>query len=206
MFSVSAVLTVISMLFMKPLLQFMQTPVDIFEDAYKYIMIICAGIAAQMLYNLLASILRALGNSKVPLYFLILSALLNIILDLVFIIVFHQGAAGAAYATVISQGTSGILCLIYIIKKVPILKMEKEDWRPRGHLLRLQLAVGFPMALQYSITAIGTMMVQTALNMLGSTLVAAFTAASKIEQVVTQAFVALGTHTCHVFCPECGRG
>ena len=80
--SVSAVLTVISMLFMKPLLQFMQTPVDIFEDAYKYIMIICAGIAAQMLYNLLASILRALGNSKVPLYFLILSALLNIILDL----------------------------------------------------------------------------------------------------------------------------
>ena len=191
--SVSAVLTVISMLFMKPLLQFMQTPVDIFEDAYKYIMIICAGIAAQMLYNLLASILRALGNSKVPLYFLILSALLNIILDLVFIIVFHQGAAGAAYATVISQGTSGILCLVYIIKKVPILKMKKADWRPRGHLLRLQLAVGFPMALQYSITAIGTMMVQTALNMLGSTLVAAFTAASKIEQVATQAFVALGT-------------
>lgn len=189
----SLILTVFSMLFMKPLLRFMQTPADIFEDAYAYIMIICAGIAVTMLYNLLSSILRALGNSKVPLYFLVLSALLNILLDLVFIIVFRQGAAGAAYATVISQGSSGILCLIYIIKKVPILKMERDDWRPKGHLLKLQLAVGFPMALQYSITAIGAMMVQTALNMLGSTLVAAFTAASKIEQVVTQAFVALGT-------------
>ncbi len=187
------ILTVISMLFMKPLLYFMQTPADIFEDAYAYIMVICAGIGAQMLYNLLASILRALGNSKIPLYFLILSALLNIVLDLVLILVFGMGAPGAAYATVISQGVSGILCLIYIIKKIPILKMEKDDWRPKGHLLKLQLAVGFPMALQYSITAIGTMMVQTALNILGSTLVAAFTAASKIEQIVTQAFVALGT-------------
>lgn len=190
---VTIIMTVISMLFMKPLLQFMQTPSDIFADAYAYIMVICAGIAAQMLYNLLASILRALGNSKVPLYFLILSALLNIVLDLVFIIVFHMGAAGAAYATVISQGVSGVLCLVYIIKKIPILRLEREDWRPKGHLMRMQLAVGFPMALQYSITAIGTMMVQTSLNILGSTLVAAFTAASKIEQVVTQAYVALGT-------------
>lgn len=190
---VTIIMTVISMLFMKPLLQFMQTPSDIFADAYAYIMVICAGIAAQMLYNLLASILRALGNSRVPLYFLILSALLNIVLDLVFIIVFHMGAAGAAYATVISQGVSGVLCLVYIIKKIPILRLEREDWRPKGHLMRMQLAVGFPMALQYSITAIGTMMVQTSLNILGSTLVAAFTAASKIEQVVTQAYVALGT-------------
>lgn len=190
---VTIILTAASMLFMKPLLRFMQTPADIFEDAYSYIMVICAGIAAQMLYNLLASILRALGNSKIPLYFLILSALLNIVLDLVLIIAFDMGAPGAAYATVISQGVSGLLCLLYIVKKVPILRMEKDDWRPKGHLLKIQFAVGFPMALQYSITAIGTMMVQTALNMLGSTLVAAYTAASKIEQVVSQAFVALGT-------------
>lgn len=191
--TISIILTVASMLFMKPLLHFMQTPADIFDDAYSYIMVICAGIGAQMLYNLLASILRALGNSKVPLYFLILSALLNIVLDLVLIIVFHMGAAGAAYATVISQGVSGILCLVYIIKKIPILKLERDDWRPKSHLLKMQFAVGFPMALQYSITAIGTMMVQTSLNMLGSTLVAAYTAASKIEQLVSQAFVALGT-------------
>lgn len=198
---VSVVLTAVSMLFMKPLLRFMQTPSDIFADAYAYIMIICAGIFAQMLYNLLASILRALGNSKIPLFFLILSALLNIALDLLLIIVFHLGAAGAAYATVIAQGVSGLLCLVYIVKKVPILHLERDDWKPKGHLLRMQLGVGFPMALQYSITAIGTMMVQTSLNLLGSMAVAAFTAASKIEMLTTQLFAAMGT-TMATYCAQ----
>lgn len=189
---ISLLMTVISMVGMKPLLKFMNTPEDIFHDTYLYIMIICAGIFAQVLYNLLASILRALGNSKTPLYFLLFSAVLNIVLDLVLIIVFHLGAPGAAYATVIAQGVSGLLCLIYIIKKVPVLKLEKSDFRPDAHLIRTQLVIGFPMALQYSITAIGTMMVQAALNGLGSLHVAAFTAANKIEQVVTQMYVALG--------------
>ena len=139
------------------------------------------------------SILRALGNSKIPLYFLILAAGLNVVLDLLFIVVFHMGAVGAAYATVISQGVSGMLCLIYIIKKVPVLKMEKDDWKMKGHLVKIQFVVGFPMALQYSITAIGSMMMQSALNILGSVVIAGFTAGSKIEQLVTQAYVALGT-------------
>src|SRR5699024_3785004 len=119
--------------------------------------------------------------------------LLNIVLDLVLIIVFHMGAAGAAVATVISQGVSGLLCLVYIIKKVPMLRMSREDWHPSGMLLKTQIRIGIPMALQYSITAIGTMMVQSSLNILGSTLVAAYTAAGKIEQVVTQAYVAMST-------------
>lgn len=190
---IGLILTASFMILMRPCLHLMNTPSDIYADAYAYIMIISGGILAQMLYNLLASILRALGNSKVPLYFLILSALLNIALDLFFIIVFHMGAAGAAIATIISQGVSGLLCLLYIIKKVPVLHMTREDWHPTGVLLRKQIQIGIPMALQYSITAIGTMMVQSSLNILGSTLVAAFTAASKIEQVVTQAYVALGT-------------
>ncbi len=190
---IGIILTAAFMLFMRPWLVLMNTPEDIFHDAYSYIMIISAGILAQMLYNLLASILRALGNSKVPLYFLILSALLNVVLDLVLIIVFHMGTAGAAIATIISQGVSGLLCLVYIVKAVPVLRMNREDWHPAGALLKTQLRIGVPMALQYSITAIGTMMVQSALNILGSTLVAAFTAASKIEQVVTQAYVAMGT-------------
>ncbi len=190
---VGLILTAAFMLLMKPWLRQMHTPSDIFADAYAYIMIISGGILAQMLYNLLASILRALGNSKIPLYFLILSALLNIVLDLVFIIVFHMGAAGAAIATVISQGVSGVLCFVYIVKKVPMLHMSREDWRPTGFLLKTQIKIGIPMALQYSITAIGTMMVQSSLNILGSTLVAAFTAAGKIEQIVTQAYLALGT-------------
>ena len=197
----SVILTAVGMLGMRPLLTFMQTPDDIFRDAYAYIMVICAGIGAQMLYNLLSSVLRALGNSKVPLYFLILAALLNIVLDMVFIIVFHMGAAGAAWATIVSQGISGLLCLVYIIKAVPVLHLQKEDWKPNLHLLKIQLSVGLPMALQYSITAIGTMMVQTALNLLGSTQVAAFTAASKIEQVVTQAYVAMGT-TMATYCAQ----
>ena len=150
---VSVVMTVISMAFMKPLLILMNTPADIFQDAYKYIMIICAGIFTQVMYNLLAGILRALGNSKTPLYFLLFSAVLNIVLDLVLIIVFRLGAAGAAYATVIAQGVSALLCLVYIIKKVPILKLDRWDFKLDGHLVRQQLAIGFPMALQYSITA-----------------------------------------------------
>ena len=190
---ISIILTIVSMAGMKSLLKLMNTPDDIFHDAYMYIMIICAGIFAQVLYNLLAGILRALGNSKTPLYFLLFSAVLNILLDLLLIIVFHLGAPGAAYATVIAQGVSGILCLIYIIKKVPLLRREKSDFRPNAHLIRTQLSLGFPMALQFSITAIGTMMVQSALNILGSIHVAAFTAANKIEQVISQMYVALGT-------------
>ena len=192
-FLIGLFLTVTFMLFMKPLLHLMHTPSDIFADAYKYIMIVSGGILAQMLYNLLSSILRALGNSKIPLYFLIISALLNIVLDLVLIIVFQMGAPGAAIATVVAQGVSGVLCLIYIMWKIPLLHLKKEDWHVGGQIYAIQLKIGLPMALQYSITAIGTMMVQSALNILGSTLVAAFTAASKIEQVVTQAYVAMGT-------------
>lgn len=190
---VSVLFTVLSMLLMKDVLRWMNTPSDMFGQAYGYIMIICGGIAAQVLYNLLASVLRAIGDSKRPLYFLCLSAVLNIILDLLFIIVFRQGTVGAAYATVISQGISGLLCLIYIVKKVPELHLQKEDWKIDWSLARWQMKIGFPMAFQYSITAIGTIVVQSALNMLGSVAVAGFSAATKIEQIVTQAYVALGT-------------
>ena len=190
---VGALLTMLFMLFMKPLLTLMNTPSDIFKDAYGYIMIISGGILAQMLYNLLSSILRAIGNSKIPLYFLIISALLNILLDLLFIVGFHMGAAGAAVATIIAQGVSGILCLIYIIAKIPVLHLNRNDLHAGKDVYGIQLKIGLPMALQYSITAIGSMMVQSSLNILGSTLVAAFTAAGKIEQVVTQAYVAMGT-------------
>ena len=187
------ILTVISLLGMHRLLVLMNTPDDIFDDAYRYIMIICAGILVQALYNLFACILRALGNSKVPLYFLLFSASMNIILDLVSIIVLKMGVAGAAYATVISQGVSAVLCFIYMVKKVPILHLTREDFHVEGRLIKNQLAVGLPMAFQYSITAIGTTMVQMALNTLGSTYVAAFTAASKCEQMAGQAYIALGS-------------
>ena len=153
---ISVLMTLCSMLMMKQILHLMNTPEDIYQEAYGYIMVICGGIAAQVLYNLLASILRALGDSKVPLYFLILAAFLNIVLDLVFIIVFHMGAAGAALATVISQGASGILCLVYIIKKVPELHLRKEDWKFGRSMAIWQMKIGIPMALQYSICLLYT--------------------------------------------------
>ena len=203
---VGALLTMLFMLFMKPLLTLMNTPSDIFKDAYGYIMIISGGILAQMLYNLLSSILRAIGNSKIPLYFLIISALLNILLDLLFIVGFHMGATGAAVATIVAQGVSGILCLIYIIAKIPVLHLNRNDLHAGKDVYGIQLKIGLPMALQYSITAIGSMMVQSSLNILGSTLVAAFTAAGKIEQVVTQAYVAMGTTMAHYSAQNMGAG
>ena len=198
---VSVILTVLSMVSMSKVLHLMNTPSDMYGEAYGYIMVLCGGIIAQALYNYLASVLRALGDSKRPLYFLVIAALLNIVLDLVFIIIFRLGAAGAAYATVIAQGISGILCLFYIGKMVPALHLHKEDWEMNGSLIGWQLKIGLPMAFQYSITAIGTIVVQSCLNILGSTAAAGFAAASKIEQVFSQAYVALGT-TMATYCAQ----
>lgn len=186
------VMTVISVAGMTGLLRLMRTPEDIFDMARTYIVIICIGMACTILYNLMASILRAVGNSKVPLFFLIVAAVMNIILDLVFVICFHMGVAGAAWATVISQGLSGVLCIFYVMGKVEILKLERRHFSPDFHLMKVEVSVGFPMAIQFSITAVGTIMVQVALNMLGSVAVAAYTAASKVEQLVTQPFAAMG--------------
>ena len=203
---VSVLVTAVSVIFMHPLLDLMQTPADIYDDAYAYIIVIMWGLAAQMLYNLLSALLRAIGNSKMPLYFLILAAVLNVILDLVFIINFKMGTAGAAYATVISQGVSGLLCLLYIVKAVPIFRLSRRDMVMDGKMMAEQLKVGLPMALQFSVTAIGSIMVQTSLNMLGSTLVAAYTAAGKIEQILTQAYVALGTAMANYSAQNVGAG
>ncbi len=186
------IVTIISVVFMDDLLHLMNTPADIYTDARTYILIICYGIFAIVLYNMSAGILRALGNSKAPLYFLIISAVLNIVLDIVFIKFFELGVSGAAWATVISQGVSGVLCVAFMIKKVPLLHLKLEHFRLRKRVVKIQLRIGIPMALQFSITAVGTIVVQSVLNMLGSMAVAAYTAASKLEQLVSQPFFAMG--------------
>lgn len=198
---VTLVGTVLSVVFMSGLLRLMNTPEEIFADALEYITIICMGFAAVILYNMMASILRAIGDSRTPLYFLVLAAGLNVVLDLVFIINFGWGVAGAAWATVISQGVSGILCVIYVIKKVPLLHINREHCRLDGQVVRIQLKIGLPMALQFSITAIGAIIVQSVLNMLGAFAVAAYTAACKVEQLVTQPFVAIGV-TMATYCAQ----
>lgn len=188
---ISVTITIVSMWGMKWLLPFMNTPKDIFADAYSYIMVICAGIAAQVLYNLLSGVLRALGNSKIPLYFLVFASFLNIFLDLLFIVILRMGVTGAAYATITSQGVSGVLCLIYIIKKVPILHLSKDDWKLSRSLVKTQLGMGIPMGFQFSIVAIGAMIMQSSLNMFGAPAIAGVTTANKIEGIVSQAYGAL---------------
>ena len=189
---ISVIMTAVSMVGMHSLLTLMHTPEDIFQDAYTYIMIISAGIIATIFYNLFSSYLRAVGNSKIPLVFLVFSAALNVILDLVLIINFKMGVAGAALATIISQGVSAILCLVYIYIRMPSLAPNRRHWTLDGQESRNQLAMGIPMALQFAITASGTMVMQSAINLFGSVAVASFTAASKVQNLVTQGMMAMG--------------
>ena len=188
----TVVLTLVCCLLSRQILVWMQTPDNIIDGAYSYIFFVFAGIPATYLYNTLAGIIRALGDSKTPVYFLILSSLLNIALDLLFIVQIGTGTAGAAYATVISQAVSGILCLIYMKKKFEILHMHHEETRISGRHIYILCKMGVPMGLQYSITAIGSVVIQTAINSLGSIAVASVTAGQKIGMFFCCPFDALG--------------
>ena len=188
----TAAITIIFLYLMHPILSLMNTPEDIYNDAYAYISTICAGSICLIAYNLLASSLRAIGNSKTPLYFLVFSALLNICLDLLFIVAFHLGTFGAALATDVSQAVSAILCMIYIVKNVPVLRPKKKDWRLNGTYSKLQLNIGIPMALQFGITASGTMVMQSAINIYGSVAVTGFTAAGKVTNLMTAGMPSIG--------------
>lgn len=189
---VGGLLTLATTLGTRQFLIWMRTPEDIFQDAYNYIWTLFAGILVIFLYNLLSGIMRALGDSRTPLYFLILASILNVFLDLFFIIVLKSGAVGAAIATVIAQFVSGLLCLFYMKKKFPILKMKADDWKLSSfHISRL-LGMGIPMGLQFSITAIGSTLLQSAVNSLGSSIVAATTAGAKVSALFTQPLETLG--------------
>lgn len=178
------IMTPLMMIFTRQILVLMRTPEDILDGAYIYIVTVFAGTPLIFLYNLVASVIRALGDSKTPLYFLILASVLNVILDIVSIRVFHMGVQGPALATVFSQGLSGILCLVYMRRKFPILRMQPQDMKLRMRLMGQLFGMGAPMGLQYSITAIGSVVLQSAVNTLGSTAVAAVTAGSRLTTLV----------------------
>ena len=189
----SVVLTISTVALTRPMMQLMQTPDDIIDGAVIYIGWIFAGIPFIFLYNMVAAIMRALGDSKTPLYFLILTSALNIGLDLLFIVPFHFGVLGAALATDISQVISGVLSFIYLRRKFDVLKMEKDDLVfSKKASIRL-LGIGVPMGLQCSITAIGSVIMQWAVNVLGSTAVAAVTAAGKTQGLLTVPMESVGT-------------
>lgn len=186
------IITVIALILKRPLLDLMNTPKNIFKDANTYITIIYIGISTQIAYNMAAGILRALGDSKTPLYFLIISSIINIILDLVFIVKFKLGVAGAAYATNISQGLSAMLCLIYSYRKYQVLRLKKEDFKVEKDYYKTHLKIAIPMGLQFSVTGVGIIIVQGAVNVFGSNVIASYTAASKVLQLVMQPLISFG--------------
>ena len=188
----AAVMTTIVGFLCMDILQWMNTPEDIIQGAYDYIFIIFLGIPVTYLYNILAGIIRSLGDSKTPVYFLLLSSLMNIALDFFTILVLGMGVSGPALATVISQGISAVLCLIYMIRHYPILHMKQDEWKPDRRMLRTLCGMGIPMGLQYSITAIGSVVLQTAVNSLGSMAVAAVSTGSKVSMFFCCPFDALG--------------
>ena len=189
----SIVLTVLSVFFCRNILTVMRTPESIYEYAYAYIVIIFAGIPTVFLYNIVSSIIRALGDSKRPLYFLLVASVLNIGLDLLCILIFRMGAFGAAFATVFSQAVAGIGSLVYIVRHYPELKWSGEEGRlSASHCLKL-CNMGIPMGLQCSITAIGSVVLQGAVNGLGSSIVAAQTAGGKAAQFLSVPLESIGT-------------
>ncbi|MBE8848624.1 MATE family efflux transporter [Enterococcus durans] len=189
---VTIVLTVLSLVFIHPMLELMQTPPEIIDQAQTFISIILLGIFASMSFNLLSNVIRALGDSRTPLFFLIIAVIINVVLDLIFIIFFGMGVEGAAIATVIAQVSSSVLCLVYIKKKIPLLQLRKKDFSFDKEEIRVHLNAALPMAFQSSIIAIGAIVLQAALNSLGTDVVAAQAAASRIDQFANQPMMSFG--------------
>ncbi len=189
----AVVITIAVVVLCRPILQAMRTPDNIIDGSYTYIVVIFAGIPVTFLYNMTAAVIRSLGDSRTPVIFLIMSAVLNIFLDLICILVFHMGISGAAVATVVSQAAAGLCCLIYMKKKFAILELSGEEWRwNRNYVLKL-CNMGIPMGLQYSLTAIGSVILQSAVNGIGSDAVAAVTAGSKLSMLMVCPFDAMGS-------------
>lgn len=199
--AIAVLFTVVTVIYCRQILGLLKTPEDIMDGAYDYLVIIFIGIFATMLYNLAAGILRALGDSKSPFYFLAISTVLNIFGDLFTILVLGMGVEGAALSTVIAQAISGILCIIYMVKRFEILRMNREERRFSGRLQKTLFFMGVPMGLQFSITAIGSIMLQTAVNSLGSVYVASYSTAMKVKQFMMAPFDALG-NTAATFCGQ----
>lgn len=187
------VITVSVCFLCRQILTVMETPSDILDLAYDYIIIIFAGIPVTLAYNLLTGMIRSLGDSRSPLIFLLLASVVNIGFDILSVTVLHMGVKGPACATLCAQAFSAVLCLWCIRKRFPILKMEKDEWRLESKHVGILCKMGIPMGLQYSITAIGSVILQTGINSLGSAAVASVSAASKLSMFLACPFDALGS-------------
>lgn len=181
----SVVLTAAGLMGLEPLLKFLNTPEEIFPEAKVYLMIILGFGIVTMLYNMLAGMLRAIGNSKAPLFFLIVAVIVNILLDILFVVVFGWGISGAAYATVISQLVSVIFCGIYVARKSDVFALSKADFKPEKALMGELLSMGISMGLMLAVVSVGSVALQGAVNSFGKEIIAAHTAARKIDEILT---------------------
>ena len=189
---VTIVLTVVSTTFARPILVLMNTPLEIIDDAYRFVFVIFLGIIASMFFNFFSNIIRSLGDSRTPLLFLIVACILNVILELGFILILKMGVAGAAWATVIAQGVSALLCMWHIKGNLRILRLKKSDLKISKEVFLEHIKISLPMGFQASIIAIGAIILQFALNGLGATSVAAYTAAQKIDSIAVQPMMSFG--------------
>ena len=190
---IGLLLTAVTIIFCADILTLMDTPQDIYHRAWLYIVTIFAGMPGYFLYNMCAGILRSLGDSRTPVIWLVAASLLNVVLDIVCIVTFHMDVFGAAFATIFSQYVAGLGCLIRLCRGFPILRMEKGDWAWDGKRIRVLCSMGLPMGLQYSITAIGSILIQAAVNHLGTDYITAVTAASKVHMFLCCPFDAMGS-------------
>lgn len=193
MLGMGALMSVLSVLLSAPILRLLNTPENIFEDALLYTRIVCGGLFSVVLYNGIAAMLRALGDSTTPLIFLVVASILNVIGDLVLVLVFHMGVAGVAIATIVAQLVSALGCIGYAVVKNPYFRLEKENFRVSRSLQSKMLRLGIPFGAQGSLIAFSCVALQSVINRFGSDVIAAFTATSRIEQLVQQPFNSLGT-------------
>lgn len=189
---VSVLLTVIALAFAEPLLRLMGADEAIFSYSKDYVIVLFAGLFTQAAYNLISSILRAIGDSKTPLYFLIFSSVLNVILDIAFIYGAGWGVKGAAFATVIAQFISSALCFIYAFSHYRVIRLHRNDWRTDWKLISEHISIGLPMAFQFSITAIGMIFLNAALASFDAPYIAGFSAANRITSLFAQVPVSFG--------------
>ena len=201
MLVMSLVIGILAFILASPVLAAMDTPSAIFKDALSYLKLQCAGLIFVALYNYASSMLRALGDSKTPLYFLIFSCLLNTGLDLLFVYSFNMGVTGAAIATVISQFVSGATCLAFALKTNEYFKLERDNLQPQKDIIIKTLKIGVPLSMQFSLIAISCMVLQRVVNGFGAIAVAAFTATSRIEQLIHQPYQTLGA-SLSTFCGQ----
>lgn len=187
-----AIVSVLSVLFSRGILIILNTPEEIFEDALLYTRIACGGVIAVVLYNGISAMLRALGDAKTPLIFLIIASVLNVVGDLVLVLNFDMGVAGVALATIVAQALSAVGCIVYAVLKNPYFRLTRENFRPDATLICKCLKLGIPFGMQGGLIAFSCVALQSIINRFGADVIAAFTSTSRIEQLVQQPYNSLG--------------